>query len=224
MIPASMPRALLKNRAARALILCLTAGVVSLAAAACGTQKISVAKSDPTYHGAVLFYEHCAGCHTLSYAGTHGSASNVQTREFQNGPNFNVRCERPLTRILYAIANGGFSGGIMPQNIVVGKEAQEVAEFVARYAGRMAPHVSGLPSCSQQPVGSPPNFSSGTTTTPATSYPSSSATPTVTTKTVTTGGYGAKPKSPASGTSSAGSAKKSKATKNTGQGGKSPGA
>ena len=37
--------------------------------------------------------------------------------------------------MLFAIQNGGFSGAIMPQNIVVGKEAEEVAKFVAKYAG-----------------------------------------------------------------------------------------
>ena len=38
--------------------------------------------------------------------------------------------------VLYAIRNGGFSGAIMPANIVVGEDAELVAEFVAKYAGR----------------------------------------------------------------------------------------
>ena len=37
--------------------------------------------------------------------------------------------------MLFAIRNGGFSGAIMPANIVVGQNAQDVAEFVAKYAG-----------------------------------------------------------------------------------------
>jgi hypothetical protein len=37
--------------------------------------------------------------------------------------------------VVYAIRNGGFSGAIMPQNIVVGDDAQKVAAFVAKYAG-----------------------------------------------------------------------------------------
>ncbi|HEX6154245.1 MAG TPA: hypothetical protein VFZ19_12060, partial [Solirubrobacterales bacterium] len=41
-------------------------------------------------------------------------------------------------QVLYAIRNGGFSGAIMPQNIVVGEEAEEVAKFVAKYAGSEA--------------------------------------------------------------------------------------
>jgi mono/diheme cytochrome c family protein len=123
---------------------------------ACGTQKISVSKNDPTYHGAVLFNQRCSGCHTLSYAATHGSASNVRTREIVNGPNFNVRCERPVARVIYAIENGGFSGAIMPQNVVVGKDAQDVAEFVAEYAGRKAPKIPGQPVCESQAIGTLP--------------------------------------------------------------------
>ena len=40
--------------------------------------------------------------------------------------------------MLYAIRNGGFSGAIMPQNIVTGAQAQDVAAFVAKYAGEEA--------------------------------------------------------------------------------------
>lgn len=37
--------------------------------------------------------------------------------------------------MLYAIQNGGFSGAIMPGNIIVGDDALLVARFVAKYAG-----------------------------------------------------------------------------------------
>ena len=131
-------------------------------ASACGTQSITVPKSrGALYQGAVLFNQRCAGCHTLSYAATQGSAENVRTAQYNNGPNFNVRCERPVTRVLYAIENGGFSGAIMPQNVVVGKQAVDVAEFVATYAGRQAPKVPGSPPCSQKQVGSVPSPSGG---------------------------------------------------------------
>jgi mono/diheme cytochrome c family protein len=126
-------------------------------AAACGTQQITVPKSRGTlYQGAVLFNQRCAGCHTLSYAATQGSAANVRTAQYNNGPNFNIRCERPVARVLYAIENGGFSGAIMPQNVVVGQQAIDVARFVATYAGRQAPNVPGAPRCSQKQVGTIP--------------------------------------------------------------------
>jgi mono/diheme cytochrome c family protein len=136
--------------------------------AACGTERISVPKSPANlYHGAFLFSQRCAGCHTLSYAATHGSAPDVRTALPNNGPNFDVRCERPVARVLYAIENGGFSGAIMPQNVVVGRDARDVAEFVAKYAGRQAPKLVGTPLCSQEPIGTLPALpspGSGTST------------------------------------------------------------
>ena len=44
-----------------------------------------------------------------------------------NGPNFNFRKEN-IEQVLYAIRNGGFSGAIMPQNIVVGGRRTDVAD------------------------------------------------------------------------------------------------
>ncbi len=133
-----------------------------LSISGCGTQRISVPRSDPQlYHGAVLFSERCAGCHTLYAAGTHGSAPNIRTASAISGPNFDVRCERTasglgVTRVLYAIVNGGFSGAYMPQNVVVGADAVDVAKFVATYAGAKAPSQVGQKNCDQLPVGSVP--------------------------------------------------------------------
>ena len=59
------------------------------------------------------------------------------------GPNLNARRETK-DQVLYAIRNGGFSGAIMPQNIVVGEDAEAVAEFVAEYAGKDATEPPGL--------------------------------------------------------------------------------
>jgi mono/diheme cytochrome c family protein len=143
------------RRPLKVLLLACAAIAVAAVTAACGTQHIKVDHAD--YAGALLFAQRCAGCHTLSYAGTHGSASNIRTAQANNGPNFNVRCERPVTRVLYAIENGGFSGAIMPQNVVIGKQAVEVAEFVAKYAGHQAanPPGSGAP-CKDKPIGTLP--------------------------------------------------------------------
>ncbi len=89
----------------------------------------------------------------------------MRTAQYNNGPNFDQRCERPVTRVLYAIQNGGFSGAIMPQNIVVGEQAKQVAMFVATYAGRKAPQVPGVVPCLQEPVGTIPSLSGTTGTT-----------------------------------------------------------
>jgi mono/diheme cytochrome c family protein len=149
---------------------------VAAFAVACGSEKISVSKSDATIHeGAVLFNQRCSGCHTLSYAATQGSAANVRAREITNGPNFNVRCERPVTRVLYAIENGGFSGAVMPQNVVVGPQAEAVAQFVAKYAGRQAPHIVGQPVCESQSIGTLPSPTATTTTSSTTTTTTSSS-------------------------------------------------
>jgi mono/diheme cytochrome c family protein len=103
--------------------------------ASCGEQGIELAKSDPDYEGAKIFQQRCSGCHTLTAAGTEGSATNANDREYKDGPNFDQRKEEK-DGVLYAIRNGGFSSGPMPQDIVVGEEAEKVADFVARYSGR----------------------------------------------------------------------------------------
>lgn len=171
------------SRRVRVLLLASASIVVAALTAACGTERISVPKSSPLYAGAVLFSQRCSGCHTLSYAATHGSAPNVRTAQAINGPNFDVRCERPVTRVLYAIENGGFSGAYMPQNIVVGQQAIEVAKFVATYAGRQAPMVTGLVKCDAKTVGTLP---AAATTPTATTPTATTASPTTATSGTTT--------------------------------------
>src|SRR5690348_9315369 len=156
--------------------MCATAAT-ALSLAACGTQKITVAANPASIHrGAMLFRQRCSGCHSLSYAASFGSAANVSTAQFNNGPNFNVRCERPAIRVLYAIENGGFSGAIMPQNIVTGKDAQDVAKFVATYSGRQAPKLPMQTPCQQRSLGTIPEASTSTSTSSNTTSTSASST------------------------------------------------
>jgi mono/diheme cytochrome c family protein len=125
----------------------LAAATTLLAAAgtlaACGSQGISVSKSSPYYRGAVLFRDHCSGCHTLSTVGAEGSATSIKDRVRTNGPNFNIRKEN-AEQVLYAIRNGGFSGAIMPENLVVGDDAQDIANFLVAYSGRQAQSVPSV--------------------------------------------------------------------------------
>jgi mono/diheme cytochrome c family protein len=113
---------------------------VSVVLSACGSQGISVAKTSPYYRGAVIFRDHCSGCHTLATVGAEGSATSVKNRVKTNGPNFNFRKEN-YEQVMYAIHNGGFSGAIMPENIILGTEAREVARFLAKYSGLKAEKV-----------------------------------------------------------------------------------
>jgi mono/diheme cytochrome c family protein len=130
MIPARMATKPLKITAVLAAL--GAAGAI----AACGEQKIETASTDPApvKQGAQLFYQRCSGCHTLSAAAAEGSAESVHDVERVDGPNFDQRRET-APQVLYAIRNGGFSGAIMPQNVVTGSEAQAVAAFVAKYSG-----------------------------------------------------------------------------------------
>lgn len=133
-----MMRGRMTRRSPKSLLLALLALALVVPLAACGEQKIEVPESETTAHaGAELFQQRCAGCHTFGAAATMGSAVDVASRERTDGPNFDTRPEC-YERVLYAIQNGGFSGAIMPANIVVGEEARQVADFVARYAGQDA--------------------------------------------------------------------------------------
>ena len=112
--------------------------MIAAGAVACGSQGISSQiSSQPAnvQRGAQLFSQRCSGCHTLSVVGAQGTTNNVRERERVDGPNFNTRKEQP-DNVLYAIRNGGYSGAIMPENIVVGQDADDVAAFLAKYSGR----------------------------------------------------------------------------------------
>jgi mono/diheme cytochrome c family protein len=115
-------------------LVCLLAAAL---AAGCGGE-VSVPEDQTTARrGAELFYERCSGCHSLDAANSYGSKAPgaLQGGERTNGPNFNVR-KVGQQDALYAIRNGGFSGAIMPANIVVGEDAEAVAEFLERYSGK----------------------------------------------------------------------------------------
>jgi cytochrome c551 len=110
---------------------------------ACGSQEIKIAKTSPAYKGAVLFRDHCSGCHTLAVVGAQGSATSISNRLKTSGPDFNIRKEN-VEQVLYAIRNGGFSGAIMPENVVVGEDAKAIAAFLAQYSGLKAKKVPSV--------------------------------------------------------------------------------
>jgi mono/diheme cytochrome c family protein len=114
--------------------------VAVLATVGCGSQQIELdsGESRNVQAGAELFLDRCSGCHSLSAVGADGSAVSAGDKETTDGPNFDDRRE-DVQGILYAIRNGGFSGAIMPENIATGEQAQQIAEFLAKYAGRNAP-------------------------------------------------------------------------------------
>jgi mono/diheme cytochrome c family protein len=77
-------------------------------------------------HGREVFAERCATCHTLRAANAVGKV----------GPNLD-QLRPPKALILDAIKKGRARGqGQMPANLVDGQDAQDVADFVAKVAGR----------------------------------------------------------------------------------------
>ncbi len=121
--------------------ICARRGLYLLAAAAllgvsgCSQGKIDV--DEENHQAAVIFNERCSGCHTFEPANSYGSkgAGELAPGERTNGPNFDVR-KVSRDDALYAIRNGGFSGAIMPANIVMGEDAERVADFLEKYSGR----------------------------------------------------------------------------------------
>ena len=120
--------------------------------AGCGGEIQVPENQTAAREGAELFYERCSGCHSLDAANAYGSKppGALQGGERTNGPNFNVRhVERDDA--LFAIRNGGFSGAIMPANIVVGEDAEAVADFLAKYSGRSPEGEETNPGTEGQP-------------------------------------------------------------------------
>ena len=64
----------------------------------------------------------------------------------------------------------------MPQNVVVGQDAMNVANFVATYSGRRAPLIPNVPPCTSKPVGTIPAVATTATTTTKTTTGKTAAT------------------------------------------------
>lgn len=76
--------------------------------------------------GRKLFTQNCGTCHTLAAAETSGRV----------GPNLD-QLRPPEKLVIDAIGKGRARGaGQMPSQLLVGKEAEDVASFVAAVAGR----------------------------------------------------------------------------------------
>jgi cytochrome c6 len=102
----------------------------ALLAGGCGTGGIS--RAGDTDRGKKLFLEKCAGCHTLSAAGTHGN----------QGPNLDdafayARRQgfEPVTIEQVVRDQIELAVPPMPQNLVTGSDADAVAAYVALVAG-----------------------------------------------------------------------------------------
>jgi mono/diheme cytochrome c family protein len=103
------------------------------ASAEVGGVKLTAAEKN----GRELFGEHCAVCHTLAAAAAVG----------KTGPNLD-QIKPSESLVLHTVENGCLQNpgsnsqetclgyGTMPADVVQGRDAQDVAAFVARVAGR----------------------------------------------------------------------------------------
>ena len=82
----------------------------------------TTANADP---GEALFTDKCGSCHTLSAAGTTGAV----------GPNLDDIKPSP-DAVIAAIENGGMGSGTMPPGLYSGEQAQQVADYVSKNAGK----------------------------------------------------------------------------------------
>jgi mono/diheme cytochrome c family protein len=86
-----------------------------------------------------LFAGSCGRCHTLAAAGTEGVVGpDLDALLVTGGINDANQYEGLSTRVIQAVTCG-LSGqiGQMPRGILEGENAQEVAQFVAAYAGQI---------------------------------------------------------------------------------------
>jgi len=93
---------------------------------------IAVASYDED--GKELFVNNCGPCHTLAAAGTDGVVGpNLDDLLAPGGTgNFEGNAARALNAITC-----GFGNGRMPEGILQGENAEEVAAFVGAYAGQV---------------------------------------------------------------------------------------
>lgn len=134
-------RAVMRRRAP--IVFAAFAVVATLASCSSQGNEVQLADANADVRrGSQLFVDRCAGCHTLSEVGAEGGAEKIRDQERVDGPNFDQRKEC-IPEILYAIRNGGYSGAIMPENLAVGKDASDIAQFLQKYSGLKRESIPG---------------------------------------------------------------------------------
>jgi uncharacterized protein len=118
-------------------VLAVLAVVVAAAGCGGGGSGETTGGQAQADRGKELFVQRCSGCHTLSAAGTRGSATDAHRSERTDGVDFDQR-RVSHDDVLYALRNGGFGSKIMPRDIVTGDDAQAVAAYLAAASGRQA--------------------------------------------------------------------------------------
>jgi cbb3-type cytochrome c oxidase subunit III len=117
---------------------------LTLVLSACGTGGLPSANADKQ-NGKALFVQQCGGCHTLSAAGTTGKVGPNLDDSFAQARSEGFK-ESAIRAIVHdqikypgqystAANNPNFLQANMPANLVTGKNADDVAAYVAANAG-----------------------------------------------------------------------------------------
>ncbi len=112
--------------------------VAALAASGCGTVGLSDGGTAST--GKPLFTEKCGSCHTLDDAGTKGQIGPNLDDAFRQARADGLGDTTIQTvvrgQIAYPVQNPSTGSPGMPQDIVTGQDAENVAAYVASVAGK----------------------------------------------------------------------------------------
>jgi mono/diheme cytochrome c family protein len=102
-----------------------------------GDQEAALVQVEPQDQDAkALFADNCGACHTLAAAGTDGVVGpDLDDLLVTSGSNSAEQYDGIYSRVITAVSCG--IGGRMPKGILLGEEAQQVASFVAAYAGQI---------------------------------------------------------------------------------------
>jgi cbb3-type cytochrome c oxidase subunit III len=119
---------------------------VVLLLSACGTGGSVVSKSADQSNGRSVFQDKCAGCHTLSAAGTTGtigpnldaSFAEARSEGFKETAILDIVHDQIKYPGQYPVAQNdpNFLKANMPANLVTGQNAIDVAAYVAANAGK----------------------------------------------------------------------------------------
>jgi mono/diheme cytochrome c family protein len=156
----------------RTVLLAVALGAFTAVVAGCGTLGYTSAKADKA-NGKKLFSAKCGACHTLADAGTTGTIGPDLDYAFKQdlAVGMTEGTIRQVVRgqIAYAITETSTGSPGMPKNLVTGRDAGDVAAYVASVASK--PATATAPAPAPAPAPSP----ASTTTTATTAAPGAAA-------------------------------------------------
>ena len=152
--------------ASRIVPVCLGAAAIA-ALAGCSTKE---GQNANLVDGKKLFVSKCGSCHVLARAGTKGTVGPNLDEALQQAvrDGFGDSAIRALVHEQIAIARDPKYGGVMPQNLVRGQQAWDVAAYVAKVVAKPGKDTGLLASAVQSSQSSKPALEkNGTISIPA---------------------------------------------------------